>query len=140
MPLVTDSIQIARPPKDVWRLLGRPELWMEGYLDTMQRSPDYPGPDTRNDHVFRTQVREHVEARVTRSEPPSLLEEEQRGRSFSRDVRYRLEPAGDRTRLTVEDEISFIGIARMASPFATPDVRRRWSRSLDRLRAEAERG
>jgi carbon monoxide dehydrogenase subunit G len=140
MPLVTDSIEIARPPEDVWRLLGTPERWTEGYLDTVQRSPDYPGPGTRNDHLYRTQRREEVEVRVTRSEAPTLLEEAQRGKTFSRELRYRLEPSGERTRLSVEDEISFIGLARMAAPFATPDVRRRWRRSLDRLRAEAERG
>jgi hypothetical protein len=78
--------------------------------------------------------------RVIHSETPTLLEEAQRGRTFSRRVRYRLEPAGDRTRLTVEDEIGFLGLARLASPLAARDVQGRRRRSLERLRELAERG
>jgi len=61
---------------------------------------------------------------VIRSEPPTLLEESQSGRTFSRRVRYLLEPAGERTRLTVEDDISFLGLARLASPVAAATCRR----------------
>jgi hypothetical protein len=39
----------------------------------------------------------------------------------------------------VEDEISFLGLAKLAAPYATFDVRRRWRRSLEKLRAEVER-
>jgi hypothetical protein len=55
-------------------------------------------------------------------------------------VRYRLEPVGERTRVTVEDDISFLGLARLAAPLASRDVRGRWRRSLERLRETAERG
>lgn len=58
---------------------------------------------------------------------------------MSRRVRYRLGPAGERTRLAVEDEIGFLGLARLASPLAARDVQARW-RSLERLRGLAERG
>jgi hypothetical protein len=54
-------------------------------------------------------------------------------------VRYRLEPAGEGTRLTVEDEISSLGLAVLAAPLATRDVRARWQPSLERLRESAER-
>jgi len=44
-----------------------------------------------------------VAARVIRSQEPTLLEEAQRGKTFSRRLIYRLEPSdGDRTLLTVE--------------------------------------
>jgi hypothetical protein len=59
---------------------------------------------------------------------------------LSRRVRYRLGPAGERTRLAVEDEIVFLGLARLASPLAARDVQARWWRSLERLRGLAERG
>ena len=55
---------------------------------------------------------------MIQSEPPTLLEEAQRERTFSLRVRYRLEPAGERTRLTVEDEISFLAPARHPAGFA----------------------
>lgn len=122
-------------------MLVLPERWSEGYLETRDRSPDYPAPDSRNDHLYHTQMREEVAARVISSQEPALLEEAQRGKTFSRRVRYRLEPAnGDRTLLTVDDEISFLGLARLAAPYATLDVRRRWRHSLERLRTEVERG
>jgi hypothetical protein len=76
---------------------------------------------------------------VISCEPPCLLEEAQRERTFSRRVRYRLEPAGEGTRLTVEDEISSLGLAVLAAPLATRDVRARWQPSLERLRESAER-
>ena len=74
------------------------------------------------------------------SEPPTLLEEAQRGRTFPRRVRYRLEPAGERTRLAVEEEIGFLGLARLVWPLAARDVQARWRRSLERLRGLAEQG
>jgi Polyketide cyclase / dehydrase and lipid transport len=115
MPQYTDSVEIGSPAARVWEVLATPERWSEGYLETRLRSPDYPNPDSRNDHVYRTRIKEDVAARVIRSEPPRLLEEAQRGRTFSRRVRYRLGPAGERTRVTVEDEISFLGLARLAA-------------------------
>ena len=41
-------------------------------------------------------------------------------------------------RLTVEDEIAFKGLARLAAPLALLDVKRRWARSLAKLRAAVE--
>jgi len=140
MPRHTSSIEVARPAQQVWRVLALPERWFEGYLETRHRSPDYPAGDARNDHLYRTQMREEVAARVIRSQEPTLLEEAQRGKTFSRRLIYRLEPSdADRTLLTVEDEISFLGLAKLAAPYATFDVRRRWRRSLEKLRAEVER-
>jgi hypothetical protein len=103
------------------------------------RSTDHPNPDSRNAHVYRTRVKEDVVALVIDSDPPRLLEEAQKGTTFSRRVRYRLEPAGERTRVTVEDEISFLGLAQLAAPLAGRDVQGRWRRSLERLRETAER-
>jgi carbon monoxide dehydrogenase subunit G len=123
MPRYTESVEIASPAAQVWAVLATPERWSEGYLETRLRSPDYPGPDSRNDHVYRTRIKEDVAARVIHSDPPRLLEEAQKGRTFSRRVRHRLEPAGERTRVTVEDEISFLGLARLAAPLAARDVR-----------------
>lgn len=102
------------------------------------RSPDYPNPDSRIDHVYRTRIKEDVVARVIHSPRPRLLEEAQKGRTFSRRVRDRLEPARERTRLTVEESASsgWLGWP----PARRPDVRGRRRRSLERLRETAERG
>lgn len=70
-----------------------------------RRSPGYPAPDTRNDHLYRTRIKEEVEVRVTRAEAPTLLDETQQGKTFARRVRYSLSPAPDGTLLRVEDNV-----------------------------------
>ena len=138
MPHFSDTIEISRPPDAVWRVLARPEQWFEGYLETQNRSPDYPAPDSRNDHVYKTRMKEDVTVKVLRSEAGSLLEETQQGRTFSRKVTYRLEPADqDRTKLTVEDDIDFKGLGKLAGPLAARDVKNRCAKSLERLRDTA---
>jgi uncharacterized protein YndB with AHSA1/START domain len=140
MPQFSESINIARPPEDVWRAIGTPERWFEGYLETRTRSADYPGPDTRDDHFYRTRRREEVDAHVTRSEAPSVLEEDQEGKTFSRHVRYSLTPSPAGTSLRVEDDVSFKGLAKLAAPLASRDIKQRWETSLEKLKATAESG
>jgi hypothetical protein len=96
-----------------------------------------PGPDTHNNHVFHTRMNEEVQARVSRSEAPALLEEDQQAKTFARHLRYRLEPIDGGTRLIVQDEITFRGLAKLAAPLAFRDVRRR-PRSLGRFKSVAE--
>jgi hypothetical protein len=74
MPKHLESIEIARPVEDVWRLLGQPERWLEGYVETRSRSPGYPAPGARNDHTFHTRIDEEVAVQVVRSGRPTLLE------------------------------------------------------------------
>ena len=140
MPTHSETVEIARPAEEVWRLLGEPERWLEGYVETRFRSPNYPAAGTRNDHVFHTRIDEEVSVGVARSGEPTLLEERHEGKTFSRALRYRLTRIDGSTRLTVEDEISFKGLAKLASPIAFRDVRRRWAHSLGRLRSVLEAG
>jgi hypothetical protein len=121
-------------------VVGQPERWFEGYLETRSRSPGYPAPDTRNDHLYRTRMKEEVEVRVTRAEAPTLLEETQQGKMFARRLRYGLSPAPDGTSLRLEDNIVFKGLGKLAAPIASRDVRKRWATSLERLKAAAEAG
>ena len=135
MPHFSEMIEISRPPDAVWRVLARPEQWFEGYLETKNRSPDYPAPDSRNDHVYKTRMKEDVTVKVLRSEAGSLLEETQEGKTFSRKVTYRLEPGyEDRTKLNVADDVNFKGLGKLAGPLAWRDVKSRWARSLENLR------
>ena len=124
MAQFSETVDIKRPPEEVWRVLGRPERWFEG----------------RNDHFYRTRMREEVEVRVTRSEAPTLLEETQHGRTFARRVRYSLSPAPDGTLLRLEDSIVFKGLGKLAAPIASRDVRNRWATSLERLKGAVEAG
>jgi uncharacterized protein YndB with AHSA1/START domain len=138
MPQFSEIIDIERPPEDVWRAIGTPERWFEGYLETRSRSADYPGPDTRDDHLYRTRRKEEVDARVTRSDAPTVLEEDQEGKTFSRHVRYSLSPSPTGTTLRVEDDVSFKGLGKLAAPIASRDIKKRWETSLERLKAAAE--
>jgi hypothetical protein len=138
MAQISETVDIKRPPEEVWRVVGQPERWFEGYLETRSRSPGYPAPDTRNDHLYRTRMKEEVEVRVTRSEAPTLLEETQQGKTFVRRVRYSLSPAPDGTLLQVEDSIVFKGLGKLAAPIASRDVRKRWATSLERLKGAVE--
>jgi hypothetical protein len=140
MAQFSETIDVKRPPEEVWRVLGQPERWFEGYLETRSRSPGYPAPDGRNDHVYRTRMTEEVEARVTRCEAPTLLEETQQGKTFVRRVRYSLSPDPDGTSLRVDDNVVFKGLGKLAAPIASRDVRNRWATSLERLKAAVEAG
>jgi len=134
VPQFSDRIEISRPPYKVWQALGEPEQWFEGYIGTRSRSPGYPGPETRNDHIYRTRMKEQVSARVVRSEEPTVLEEEQDGKTFSRRVRYTLSPVYNGTTLKVEDDVEFKGLGKLAGPIAGRDVKRRWATSLQKRR------
>jgi uncharacterized protein YndB with AHSA1/START domain len=139
MPQFSNSIEIKRPPEAVWRTISTPERWFEGYLETRSRSAEYPGPGTRDDHLYRTRMKEDVQARVTRSEAPSALEEDQEGKTFSRHVRYSLSPSDGGTHLQVDDSVDFKGLGKLAAPIASRDVRKRWKMSLEKLKEAAER-
>jgi uncharacterized protein YndB with AHSA1/START domain len=140
MPKFSESIDIERPPEDVWRAIGTPERWFEGYLETRSRSAEYPEAGTRDDHLYRTRRKEEVDARVTHSEAPSVLEEDQEGKTFSRHVRYSLRPSAKGTSLRVEDDVTFKGLGKLAAPIASRDIRKRWETSLEKLKATAEAG
>jgi carbon monoxide dehydrogenase subunit G len=139
MPQFTESIDIKRPPEDVWRAISTPERWFEGYLETRSRSTEYPAPDTRDDHLLRTRMKEEVAARVTRSEAPSVLEEDQEGKTFSRHVRYSLDPSNGGTLVRVDDRVDFKGLGKLAAPIASRDIKKRWETSLQKLKATTER-
>jgi uncharacterized protein YndB with AHSA1/START domain len=140
MPHFSESIDIAWPPEAVWRAIGTPERWFEGYVETRSWSADYPGPGTHDDHLYRTRTNEEVDARVTRSQAPSVLEEDQEGKTFSRHVRYSLTPSATGTSLRVEDEVKFKGLGKLAAPIASRDIRKRWETSLEQLKAATEQG
>jgi hypothetical protein len=39
----SETIDIARPLEDVWRAIGTPERWFDGYVETRSRAADCPG-------------------------------------------------------------------------------------------------
>jgi hypothetical protein len=81
-----------------------------------------------------------VGARVTRSEAPNVLEEDQEGKTFSRHLSYRLTPSARGTSLRVEDDVTFKGVGKLAAPIASRDIKKRWGTSLQRLKAAAQGG
>jgi uncharacterized protein YndB with AHSA1/START domain len=83
MAQFSKTVDINRPPEEVWRVLGEPERWFEGYLETRSRSAEYPASDTRNDHLYRTRMREEVAVRVTRVRGADSPRGNQQGRTFA---------------------------------------------------------
>jgi MFS transporter, NNP family, nitrate/nitrite transporter len=134
-PLREISVVIPQPSDAVWSVLVRPEGWYEGFRRSLSSDDGYPAPGSHNDHVYRTRIDENVAVEVTASRAPEQLEERHEGRTFTRRISYRLEPADGGTRVTVDDEIEFKGLARLAAPLALHDVQQRWARSIDRLAA-----
>ena len=123
MPHFTETIDIARPPQDVWRAIGTPERWFDGYPKTRSRAAAYLGPDTRDYDVSRTRRKEQIAARVTRSEVPSVFEEDQEGKTFSRYLRYSLNPSPTGISLRVDDDDNFKQLGKLAAPIASPDIK-----------------
>jgi hypothetical protein len=139
MAQFSETVEIRRPPRRLGRV-GQPGRCFEGYPETPSRSPGYPARNMRNDHLYRTRMKEEVKVPVTRAEAPTLLEEAQQGRTFARGVRYSLSPTSDGTSLRVEDNIVFKGLGKLAAPVASRDVSRRWANSLERLKAAVDGG
>ena len=79
-------------------------------------------------------MKEEVAARVTRSEAPSVLEEDQEGKTFSRHVRYSLDPSNGGTLVRVVDRVDFKGLGKLAAPIAS----RGHQEALGRVTAQAE--
>jgi hypothetical protein len=63
-----------------------------------------------------------------------------RGRTFSRRLSHRLSPTDGGTRLTVEAEIAFKGLARLAAPLARLDVGHAQLRGCARRLSRPRRG
>lgn len=77
---------------------------------------------------------------MTRSDAPSVLEEDQEGQTFFRHVRYSPSPSPAGTSLRVEDDVNFKGLGKLAAPIASRDIKKRWETSLAKLKAAAEGG
>jgi carbon monoxide dehydrogenase subunit G len=138
MPQFSESIDIQRPPEDVWLAISRPERWFEGYLETRSRSAEYPASGSHDHHLFRTRMKEEVATRVTLSEAPRVLEEDQEGKTFFRHVRYSLDPSNGGTLVRVVDSVDFKGLGKLAAPIASRDIRKRWDASLHKLKDAVE--
>jgi hypothetical protein len=69
---------------------------------------------------------------------PTVLEEHQEGLTFVRDLRYTLASSARGTALHVRDDVRFKGLARLAAPIAVRDIKKRWTSSLNALKATAE--
>jgi carbon monoxide dehydrogenase subunit G len=138
LPQFNETIAIKRPPEQVWEMLGHPERWFDGYLESSDRSDDYPAAGSHDDRLYKTRMKERVAAQITRSETASVLEEDQDGKTFHRHVRYSLQPDMGGTFVRVEDEVDFKGLGKLAAPIASRDIQQRWSSSLRKLKSEVE--
>jgi hypothetical protein len=133
MPQYTESIEIGSAASRIWEMIARPERWSGGYFETRLRSRITRSP-TRATTTSTSpgSRRTSLPARSAPSRPPCSRRPGRKEGSPA--VCYRLELAGERAGLTVEDEISLLGLAQLAGR----DARARWKRSLERLRDATE--
>jgi hypothetical protein len=67
-----------------------------------------------------------------------VLEEAHDGKTFSRHVRYSLDPSNGGTLVRVVDSVDFKGIGKLAAPIDSRDIRKRWDASLHKLKDAVE--
>ena len=140
-------LDIARRTQDVFSFLADSEntpLWYEAVQAVRKLTP---GP-VRKGTVYEM-VRRLPQGRVENEVEVSELEENERVTLHSLSgptpftYRYLLEPAGARTRLTLEGEISGEGLAGPAgllAPLAGAFFKRGMAVNLQALKAQLERG
>jgi hypothetical protein len=92
MPQYTERIQIASAASGIWEVIATPERWSGGLPRNAPALADRTKPASRNNHVYRTQIKEDVAARVIPSEPPTPLEEAQNGDLLPPRARLRADP------------------------------------------------
>jgi uncharacterized protein YndB with AHSA1/START domain len=139
------SIEIARPPEDVFPLLVRPEemkRWVGGLLEFTPLDGGEPRPGARSrqrvEQAGRTWT---VESELTELRPNELLATRMKASAFTSTLTYRLEPVGAlATRLvaTVETQVHGLG-GRLLAPIAARQAERKLGTDLGRLKTLLER-
>jgi carbon monoxide dehydrogenase subunit G len=139
-----NEIDVAAPPATVWAVLADPNCygdWVVGSRRIRGWDPDWPAPGASLHHTVGLGPLELKDSTSVRAAArPRLLELRARGRPFgSAEVTLRLTPQGPGTRVTiVENPAGWAAPLRLLPPVHAI-TRLRNARSLERLRALAER-
>jgi len=142
------TLEISRPPEQVWRYLTEPELtrkWMSHLLEVTPLTEGGLRVGARSRMVVAVDADETMvlEDELTRVEPPHRLELTLKSGaeadvSFSEQVVYTLEPRDGRTKLTVMGKSQFSGVASLFEPLITPTAKANLEKELQSLKAAVE--
>ena len=126
------SVEIARPPADVFPWLLDPEKrlrWVSGLVSSQ------PLGDGRfRETIEQAGRRVDVTSSVVALEEPHRLEVRSKGRGVTARIAHRLEPTGDGTRVSSSLELELGGLLRLAGGLAAGQAQRSLERSLARLK------
>lgn len=135
MSSFSTSIRIARAVEDVFAYVSDPRnfpAWNSAVVAVSGEGPRFvmhrqlPGGPVRND------------VEITRCEPPSVFAIRTTSGPTPLRYRYRFEPAGDGTLLTLDAEVELSGLAAVAPAIAVGFVKRGVEANLATLRGLLE--
>lgn len=142
------SIEIARPPEEIWPWMTEPEKltqWV-GWLDTVV--PDSTSPPEGIGHREtwimddpRMKQKMPVPGTITLWEPPKQMGVHiEVPEMFVGDVLYSLDDLGNgRTRVERDGRVRYVNrVAALMEPMATPDAMRKLFDDMKRLREKVE--
>jgi uncharacterized protein YndB with AHSA1/START domain len=142
------SVEIARPPEQVWRYLSDPTLtrkWMSGILEVTPLTEGGFRVGARERMVVAVDEDETmvVEDELTRIEAPHRLELTLKAApgsdvSFVEYVTYVLEAQGGGTKLTFTGRSEYSGIVSLFEPIITPAAKAKLDKELQALKAAVE--
>jgi len=142
------SVEIARPPEQVWRYLTDPVLarkWRSGILEVTPLTEGGTRVGARERVLVSVGEGETmvVEDEITRLEAPHRLELTLKSGpgsdvSFVEQVAYTLEEQGGGTKLTFTGRTEFSGVAALLEPIITPAAEGSLEKELQALKATVE--
>ena len=143
---VEESVQIARPPAEVWSAIsdyGFDREWRDGLREMTPNPPGAPAVGTEVHEVVRSSGRDYVaDCVVTELDPGASYRFAGKGTIGGLEGGRAVRPdgAGGGTVFTYTIEMQPTGGTRLLSPLLGPMVRSALKKDLDRLRALLEGG
>jgi len=126
------TVEIDRPPEEVFRWLVEPELRRRWVSRLVSSEP--LGEGSYRETMQQAGRRVDLTSSIVAVEEPRRLEVRSEGRGVTAHGMHRLEPAGGGTRLTSSLDLRLGGVLRFAGGLAAHQTQRSLERSLARLK------
>ena len=140
MPRFATTVEIARPPEEVFAYLADVSKLPEWQASLVRASADGEvrvGTRIRERRTFMGRERD-TELEVTVYEPPRRFDLRSRGGPVSFDIRHVLEPAGGGTRLNAELDFKLGAMIRLAARPLLKPAEREFHDDFQRLKRTLE--
>jgi carbon monoxide dehydrogenase subunit G len=140
VPRFATTVEIARPPQDVFAFLtdlSKLPQWQSSLAGAHAEEPMRVGTRIRERRKFMGREL-NTQVEVTTYDPPRRFDLESRGGPLSFEIRHRLQPAGDGTRLDVEVEFKLGAMAGIAARPLLKPAEREFRSDFERLKRVLE--